>query len=93
MIDLHLSEFAPRWRFLYVVRIDAYAFSPFYHAFAKKQCLRGLNSRGREKKEKTRKACLSFCQVASFRIFLFLTKPMRNTEGALESRSSGTSAL
>ena len=27
MIDLHLSAFAPRWRFLYVVRIDAY-FSP-----------------------------------------------------------------
>ena len=25
MIDLHLSAFAPRWRFLYVVRIDAYA--------------------------------------------------------------------
>ena len=24
MIDLHLSAFAPRWRFLYVVRIDAY---------------------------------------------------------------------
>ena len=28
MIDLHLSAFAPRWRFLYVVRIDAYI-SPF----------------------------------------------------------------
>ena len=27
MIDLHLSAFAPRWRFLYVVRIDA-SFSP-----------------------------------------------------------------
>ena len=27
MIDLHLSAFAPRWRFLYVVRIDAYVFS------------------------------------------------------------------
>ena len=25
MIDLHLSAFAPRWRFLYAVRIDAYA--------------------------------------------------------------------
>lgn len=24
MIDLHLSAFAPRWRFLYAVRIDAY---------------------------------------------------------------------
>ena len=29
MIDLHLSAFAPRWRFLYVVRIDAY--SSFMH--------------------------------------------------------------
>lgn len=28
MIDLHLSAFAPRWRFLYVVRIDAYEFLP-----------------------------------------------------------------
>jgi hypothetical protein len=28
MIDLHLSAFAPRWRFLYVVRIDAYKISP-----------------------------------------------------------------
>lgn len=27
MIDLHLSAFAPRWRFLYAVRIDAYPFS------------------------------------------------------------------
>lgn len=27
MIDLHLSAFAPRWRFLYVVRIDAYLLS------------------------------------------------------------------
>ena len=27
MIDLHLSAFAPRWRFLYVVRIDAYEYS------------------------------------------------------------------
>ena len=27
MIDLHLSAFAPRWRFLYVVRIDAYILS------------------------------------------------------------------
>ena len=25
MIDLHLSAFAPRWRFLYAVRIDAYS--------------------------------------------------------------------
>lgn len=24
MIDLHLSAFAPRWRFLYAVRFDAY---------------------------------------------------------------------
>ena len=24
MIDLHLSAFAPRWRLLYAVRIDAY---------------------------------------------------------------------
>ena len=24
MIDLHLSAFSPRWRFLYAVRIDAY---------------------------------------------------------------------
>ena len=24
MIDLHLSAFAPRWRFLYVVRFDGY---------------------------------------------------------------------
>ena len=27
MIDHHLSAFAPRWRFLYVVRIDAYLLS------------------------------------------------------------------
>ena len=27
MIDLHLSAFAPRWRFLYVVRIDAYPYT------------------------------------------------------------------
>ena len=27
MIDLHLSAFAPRWRFLYAVRIDAYDLS------------------------------------------------------------------
>ena len=27
MIDLHLIAFAPRWRFLYVVRIDAYVVS------------------------------------------------------------------
>ena len=27
MIDLHLSAFAPRWRFLYAVRIDAYSFT------------------------------------------------------------------
>ena len=27
MIDLHLSAFAPRWRFLYAVRIDAYGFA------------------------------------------------------------------
>ena len=27
MIDLHLSAFAPRWRFLYAVRIDAYIIS------------------------------------------------------------------
>lgn len=25
MIDLHLSAFAPRWRFLYADRFDAYA--------------------------------------------------------------------
>ena len=24
MIDLHLSAFTPRWRFLYVVRFDGY---------------------------------------------------------------------
>ena len=45
MIDLHLSAFAPRWRFLYVVRIDAYIdgsqnmnlrilFCPFLEFFA-----------------------------------------------------------
>ena len=28
MIDLHLSAFAPRWRFLYAVRIDAYKTIP-----------------------------------------------------------------
>lgn len=32
MIDLHLSAFAPRWRFLYVVRIDAYYLSYRHHA-------------------------------------------------------------
>ena len=31
MIDLHLSAFAPRWRFLYVVRIDAYNGNPETH--------------------------------------------------------------
>ena len=29
MIDLHLSAFAPRWRFLYAVRIDAYERSTY----------------------------------------------------------------
>ena len=29
MIDLHLSAFAPRWRFLYAVRIDAYIFCEY----------------------------------------------------------------
>ena len=29
MIDLHLSAFAPRWRFLYAVRIDAYCIGAF----------------------------------------------------------------
>ena len=32
MIDLHLSAFAPRWRFLYVVRIDAYEMAAFLYA-------------------------------------------------------------
>ena len=31
MIDLHLSAFAPRWRFLYAVRIDAY-YAPMHCA-------------------------------------------------------------
>ena len=31
MIDLHLSAFAPRWRFLYAVRIDAYAETAHLH--------------------------------------------------------------
>lgn len=31
MIDLHLSAFAPRWRFLYVVRIDAYVCTVSIH--------------------------------------------------------------
>ena len=33
MIDLHLSAFAPRWRFLYVVRIDAYKLRIFLPQF------------------------------------------------------------
>ena len=34
MIDLHLSAFAPRWRFLYAVRIDAYeAYTSAYQSF------------------------------------------------------------
>ena len=31
MIDLHLSAFAPRWRFLYAVRIDAYKLTAAKH--------------------------------------------------------------
>ena len=30
MIDLHLSAFAPRWRFLYAVRIDAYRKTAYF---------------------------------------------------------------
>ena len=51
MIDLHLSAFAPRWRFLYAVRIDAYmiadmhvhsTFSPDGISTMEEQCIAAL---------------------------------------------------
>jgi len=44
MIDLHLSAFAPRWRFLYVVRIDAYINSSTIQAEGRNHALPRGNS-------------------------------------------------
>jgi hypothetical protein len=43
MIDLHLSAFAPRWRFLYAVRIDAYFY--FIHFLSYVLKVKGLYHR------------------------------------------------
>jgi len=50
------------------------AFSPFYHAFAKKQCPRGLNSRTGEKRKDTQS--VSFFLSGGFNSDIFASEAL-----------------
>ena len=60
MIDLHLSAFAPRWRFLYAVRIDAYEMKAELAELKRRKAEGALppqipeGKRGRKKAEKSK---------------------------------------